>query len=449
MLAKRYSGFAYNALSAKAIEKAKHCIVDYLACTYAGYSYESSRIVRDFVFDHYARGECTVIGSGQKCSSVGACMSNATTGHATELDDVSKAATLHVGVVIIPAALSICESLQLSGRDFLTGTIVGYDATVKLGKAANPKSLLSRGFHPTSLCGVFGTALASARLLGLDYQRTASALGIAGSFTSGNLECYSDGSLTKRLQPGIAASSGVTSAMLADKGYSGPKSILEGPRGFFHAYSTDCRPEELSGSGPFEIENISLKSHACCGFIQAAVDGIIQICSDHIIEHRLIQEIVVELSETAYNVVGQPADIKWNPQSVADAQFSAPYSIAVACIEGKASLKEFSLSSILRADVRSLMEHIRVKHSPDLDNIIPAPARIGVILNDGTKYYKDIPCAKGDFNNPFSWQEVVHKFDDIVPESLLSSNKKREVLEMVQHIDEIKNIRDFTKLLCG
>lgn len=448
-LAERYSNLDYGEITPQAIQKAKECLMDYLSCTYASLSFNSSQIVREFAFENYSRGKCTVIGSKRKLVSAGACLINSTTGHGPELDDTSNDAVIHVGVIIIPVALAIAEHLDLGGKDVLRAMVIGYDTNIKVGKAANPATLLARGFHPTAICGMFGAAMTAARLMNLNIEQTVNALGVVGSFISGNLECYSDGTLTKRLNPGIASSSGVIAAGLALKGYTGPKSIFEGPRGFFHSYCENSKPEELDKLNGFEIENISFKPHACCRFNQAPIDAALAIRTENKVDYKNIKTVLIELPKTGYDIVGQPAEVKFNPKNVVDGQFSAPYSVAIACMEGKAFLDEYTEESIRRPDVHAFLKKITVKHAPDLEKYLPNPftARITVTMEDGNIYSKEVIYAKGDPQNPLSWEEILEKFNMLVSPSLVSRAKKKKMIETIQHLEELDDIKEFTKLL--
>lgn len=449
LLSEKYSNLRYEQLSRDALQKAKECIIDYLSCTYAGMSFESSQIVREFAFENYACGKCTVIGGKEKLVPAGACFVNSATGHAAELDDNSNEAGGHVGVIVIPVALAMGENFGSGGKDVLLAIIAGYDMHIKVGRSANPQALFARGFHPTALCGMFGATVTAKKIMGLKVEQIANALGIVGSFIAGNLECYSDGSLTKRLQPGIASSSGITAAILASKNYTGPKSILEGPRGFFHAYCDNSKPEELAKTNDFEIENISFKPHACCRFNQSPIDAVLEIRSSNKINYKRIQSILVELSKTGYNIVGQPAEIKFNPKNVVDAQFSVPYSVAIACIESKAFLEEYNEKSIKRPDVRELMKKISVRPASDLDRFFPEafPSRVTVTMDNGKTFTKEVRYAKGDPQNALSWEEILEKFKASVPSSTLTENKRQRIIETVQNLEKVKKMKGFTRLL--
>jgi 2-methylcitrate dehydratase PrpD len=452
-LAERYLAVAYETLTPRSIEMAKQCIIDYLGCTYAAVTYDSSRIARAYAVANYAKGPSTVIGTGEKLAPPGACFTNGTTGHAADLDDCTNEGGGHPGVIIIPTALAMGEHAGLSGKDFLKCIVIGYDTFIKIGKASNYQSLFDRGFHPTALLGMFGAAMTAARALGLNREKTANALGIVGSFVAGNLECYADGSYTKRLHAGSSSSAGAAAALLAKDGYTGPKSILEGPRGFFHAYCQGARPESMNtlSLDTFEIEEVSFKPHACCRFNQAGIDAVLQLFDQHGLDYRKIISIQIELAKTCYEIVGQPAEVKFHPKNAVGCQFSAPYSVAIAAIEKKAFLDEFTDESAGRQDVADLLKKITVRHNPELDHFFPEsfPTRITIMMDDGKSYTKEVRYPKGDPQNPLSETEVIQKFGRAVAASGLSDGRSKEIVESVFTMEKAASVRDFAALLSG
>jgi 2-methylcitrate dehydratase PrpD len=449
-LAERYAAITYESLTAPSIDMAKQCIIDYLGCTYATLSYDSSRIARTFALENYAKGPCTVIGTAEKLVPSGACFTNGTTGHAADLDDCTNEGGGHPGVIIIPVALAMGEYAGLSGKELIKCIVIGYDTFIKIGKASNYQSLFDRGFHPTALLGMFGAAMTAARVLNLNVEQTANALGIVGSFIAGNLECYADGSYTKRLHAGSASSAGVTAGLLAKSGYTGPKSILEGPRGFFHAYCEGATPSlVMKASDGFEIEGVSFKPHACCRFNQAGIDAVLELFDSNGLDYRRVNSIDVELARTPYEIVGQPEEVKFHPQNAVDGQFSAPYSAAIAAIEKRAFLNEYTDASVKRQDVAALMKKIRVRHNPELDKYFPEsfPTRIAITMEGGKRYAKEVRYPKGDPQNPLTKDEVVQKFQRAVSESDLSETAKERMIASIFDLEKTANVRDFGALL--
>jgi 2-methylcitrate dehydratase PrpD len=449
-LAQKYSRIGYEALLPRSIEMAKQCVLDYVGCTYAGFSFDSSRIAREYAMENFGKGGCTVIGSKEKLVASGACFTNGTTGHAADLDDCTNEGGGHPGVIIIPVALAMGEHAGLAGKDLLRCIVIGYDTFIRIGKASNYMSLFERGFHPTALLGMFGAAMTATRALDLDIQKTANALGIVGSFVAGNLECYSDGSYTKRLHAGSASSAGVTAALLASKGYTGPKSILEGPRGFFHAYCKNPKLEELAREGDgFEIDKVSFKPHACCRFNQAGIDAVLEIFFQNNLDYRMVTSIEVELAKTPYDIVGQPEEVKFHPKNAVDGQFSAAYSVAIAAIEKKAFLEEYTDESVRRQDVGGLLKKVRVRYTPALDEFFPEsfPTRVTIGVEDGRSFTKEVRYPKGDPENPLTQDQMVQKFGRAVASVNMDSSRKEQIIETVFNLEKTENVRDFSALL--
>ena len=191
------------------------------------------------------QGRASLIGVERATSAVWAALANGTAAHAIEMDDVTTESSLHPGVAVIPAALALAEELDSSPTALLEAVVAGYEVTMRVGNALNPASAYARGFHPTGVAGTFGAAMAACRLLGLDVERSTHALGIAGTLTSGSLEYLSDGAWTKRLNPGWAGHAGITAALLARAGFTGPASVFEGRLGVLHAFTDAPRPERL------------------------------------------------------------------------------------------------------------------------------------------------------------------------------------------------------------
>ena len=128
-----------------------------------------------------------------------------------------------------PVAFACGDLERVSGRQFITAAVGGFDLMIRLGRALDPRKHYARGFHPTGTCGTFAAASITSQLLGLDATRTAWALGIAGSQAAGSLEFLKDGTWTKRMHPGWAAHSGLIAGLLSRDGFVAPTTILEGP----------------------------------------------------------------------------------------------------------------------------------------------------------------------------------------------------------------------------
>jgi 2-methylcitrate dehydratase PrpD len=214
-------------------------------------------------------------------------------------------------------------------------------------------STLDRGWHRTAAMGVFGAAAASGKLLGLTVEPMVNALGIAFSQAAGNRQCIVDGALTKRLQAGQAASSGVFAASLAAEGFTGAQNIFLGRFGFFELYQPNGHDAAklLEGLGrEFRGDELSFKPYACGRPQHAVFDAAIaareQLGLESAANIAEIDEVSVRASPPtiADNFDGAPH--KRKPTQIVEAQFALPYLIAAALIHGRVGLPRSPTSAI-------------------------------------------------------------------------------------------------------
>ena len=211
--------------------------------------------------------------------------------------------------------------------------------------ALQPAEHYSHGFHPTATCGAFSSAAVASRLMGLTPKETMNAFGVAGSQAAGSLEFLSDGSWTKRFHPGWASHSGIVAAILARNGFTGPKTILEGKSGFIRSYSDRPNIERVvDGLGvDYQIVRTSIKPYACCRYNQAPIDCMINIIQQNDVNPVDIRSTRVGMLQVGFPIVAEPVAQKRRPSSVVDAQFSAPFAIAVAALRGQGGLQRSEL----------------------------------------------------------------------------------------------------------
>lgn len=420
-LAARYSALTYADLPAPVISRVRDAVLDILGCMVAGRSLPSTTVVADLTPETGGSGRSSTV-RGDRASAPWAGMVNATSAHGVELDDTDNSASLHPGNVVIPAALAVAQAVRADGARVSAAIVAGYDAMIRIGRAAGPRRQYERGFHPTATCGVFGAAVAAGSLLGLDPARLTGALGIAGSFAAGSLEYIDSGAWTKRLQVGGAVQAGVLAAMLAARGYQGPRTILEGRFGFLHGYAGSAAVPELTRGldQPFAIMGVSVKAFACCRYCQAPVDGLLQLIGREGIAPETVESIDVGLVSAGHPIVAEPREHKLNPRNSVDAQFSLPYSMAVALARGSAGLKDFDAASIADPEVRRLMPLTTVHQEDELDAMYPRswPARVRVELAGGSRAEILLTDCAGDPSRPLTWEQLRAKFLELTRDEL-------------------------------
>ena len=368
--------------------------LDTLAVMLAGTVAPSSPPVTRVILSACGKPEATVMAVGRVTSAWDAALANGTFAHALELDDDHRVAVLHPGAVVVPAALAAAEASRASGLAFLRALLVGYEVTCRLGEVFRG-SQFHHGVHPTALCGVFGAAAAAAVSMGLERDACVQALGIAGTQASGLTEWRADGSWIKRLHPGRAAQSGVLAARLAQEGFTGPATILEGEGGFFRAFSygetmdVDAMTRGLGAD--FRALGTAIKPYPCCRFEHGAVDLAIEAHNSGITADA-VEAVEVRIYATGVLTYHQ------QPRNAVDAQFNVPYAVAVALLRGRVGLADFTDAAIRDGDVLALCRRITVVEDPAHTVRYPAEylVTLEIRLHDGSVRRLVSDCPSGD-----------------------------------------------------
>ena len=229
------------------IEGVKLHILDTLGVALATYGMDFAHIILEVSKSLGGPPESTAIGSSERLSAPNAALVNGTMAHGLDYDDMHREAALHLSAFVVPTALAVSEAQGKSGKSAVVGVVTGYEVGARLGLAGSVKLLL-RGWHPTGVLGTFASAAVTGSILGLTAKQISTAMGIAGSQSSGLAQWIEEGSWTKRMHPGWAAHSGIIAGLLSQKGYDGPRGIYEGKKGLYNSYF---------GEGNFDLEMLT------------------------------------------------------------------------------------------------------------------------------------------------------------------------------------------------
>jgi 2-methylcitrate dehydratase PrpD len=452
---KEIAGFchqlSYPGFSHEVVDRAKYLALDFLGVATRGSREKSSEVVRNFVRDLSAGvSGGVIIGTNMRVPYHYTALANGAAAHSLELDDVSNESSSHIGVVIFPAALAAGELAGCDGRKFIEAVVAGYEVMIRLGKALNPASHYARGFHPTATCGAFGATAAAAKILGLSQREMINALGIAGSQAAGLMEFLTDGSWVKRLHPGWAAHNGIIAALLAQRGFTGPATILEGRYGFLHAYSDSPEPGKLTaGLGDsFEVMRVSIKPHACCRYKQGPIDGILKIMKENSLGAQDVAEVKLGILKTGFPIVVEPREVKYSPRTVVDAQFSMPFGAALAILYGRASLDEYTEANLKSPEVREMMNRVSCVSDAGLDRVYPKqwPASVEIVTKDRRRFSTRIDYPRGDPENPLSWEELIQKFEGLAA-PVFSKGSRAEIIARVRSLETEPRVAALSSLL--
>jgi 2-methylcitrate dehydratase PrpD len=285
---------------------------------------------------------------------------------------------------------------------------------------------------------VFGAAAAVGRLMGLSPRALADALGIAGSFSAGNMEFLSDGAMTKRVQAGKAASDGVLAAHLAAQGFTGPHTILDGPYGVWR-YTEWRQAERFTADlgTRYAIREVHFKKHACCLAMAAAVDGALDLVREHRLHVRDVASIRVGLCPAGHGMVGEPHDPNAPPPTVMAAQMSLRYSLAVGLMDGVVGAEQFAEARLSSPEILDLSRRIESYVHPALASAPPddVTAYLDVTTRDGRRLSRVQPTYRGHPSTPMSAGEMEEKFRACAGR-LLSPARAEALLRAIRRLPE-------------
>ncbi len=418
----------------EAIEAAKTLVLDLLGCTLGAMSTPEVAMAAAVVEELGGRAESSAIGFRFRTACHNAAYLNGISCHVIELDDTHRDSITHVGAPVIPAALAMAEREGASGLDFLLSVVAGYEACLRVANAVQP-SHWRRGYLSMGTCGTFGAAAAAAHLRRLDATRLSDALGLAGIQAAGlNSSIYGDGDMGKRLCPGHAASTGILSALLAERGFTGSRRIIEQRKGFCESFADEYDIGRVTaGLGTvWEITRTSLKPYSCCRYNHAAIDGLLDILQAEAVAAGDIAGVTVRTYDIA--VTNRPHRVQ--PPTLFDAKMSIPFSLAVAAHRRSVAEHDFTADLLADTTLQDFASRVRVEADEAMSAAFPRewPAEVQVALRDGRAFSRLVPFPKGEPEAPMSQAEIETKFRDLAHVAI-TAEAAEEVIALMGTLD--------------
>jgi 2-methylcitrate dehydratase PrpD len=380
-----------ESLSPASYEAAAKMLLDTCACAYAGRKAPGIAPLVDLERELSAAGKGSIYFTAHKLSLPAAAFCNSAMIHALDFDNNYPQADIHILSIVVPVAFACCEERGTSGRECLAAMILGVEAAARIAKPYMQAKRPHPYFLTTSLVGGWGGVAAGARLLGLTVQETVHAMGIYYAHTCGNRQALLERALTKRIQPAIAARAALYSVLLARRGVTGPEQIFEGAGGFYRCYTQDPPPpleRFTTDQPPAAIEELTVKVYPTCGIHHANISSALELKKKHGFACGDIERVQFFLREGGGTLVSMPFALGPTPQ--VDAQFCAPYAIALALNKGSVSIADFTTERIRqdRDTIDLALRTTEVDRFADLElQRYPSPKPGGnytkVVLRDG------------------------------------------------------------------
>lgn len=444
------AGFAESfdlaSIPPEAVQRAKLAILDAIGCGFGSFDTDFGRSGWAALSSSSEGSSTTVFGRKQRLSMNDAMYVNALLIHGLDFDDTHIEGGVHPSASAFPCTLAIAESRNLSTRDLLAAYILAIETTVCIGAVA-PQALQVRGFHPTGVLAVFGCAVAAARLLGLKAEDIVNAQGIALAFASGTVEFITDGTWTKRLHPGNAASNAYNAARFASHGFKGPRTCYEGPFGLYNQFLPHGRVWQVDDAlrtlgKSWAVQELSLKPYPSCHFTHACADAVFALVRQHGIHTDEVERVVARIPRS-----GRAIAEKRNPANSYEAKFSLSYCVAVALITGRQSLQEFEDVSLLgRPDIMAMSNKVICEIDEAVDSSRNLPGYVEIELKDGRRLSHDEQKHRGGPDRPLGRDDVIEKFMGSV-KGVLSEEQAARIVSAVDQLDRDSSARDFAAIL--
>ncbi|TCU14731.1 MmgE/PrpD family protein [Rhizobium sullae] len=403
ILADHLMTFPSAALPTEARQSALCCILDAVTAAVAGSEIGGAQVAREIARQEFGVGRAPIWFTGESLGTTAAAFCNAASASALDFDDGHRAARGHPGAAVIPVALSVACETDAPADDILAAVALGYEAAIRIAVGQNPDTIKSR---QSGRWTGYGAVAAAGRLYGTGPAALAQALSIAGVLapnqeangSSGYAKCTGND-----VKEGIPWSvvTGLLALQLAEQGFTGPLDLLD------HHSHFDPLVIAASFEQPMEISNVYFKPYSCCRYIHPALDAFASVCRRIGLTPQKVVSVDVHTFQWALRLANSVS-----PGTVTDIQYSLPYCIAIAAIDGIAALAPIGEAQLARPDLCDFARKVRLLVDHEIDGCFPAETLAYLSLHtiDGTTVTSDVTAPRGDKARPMDWDQLVEKF---------------------------------------
>jgi hypothetical protein len=450
-IAQHYAEFLvklnYQQIPNEVILSAKRHILDTIGVAIRGRTHENAVNSLKGLIEVNKHSEfIPVWGSKVKLSTEYAALANGVAAHCLDFDDTHTDSIVHGSTIITPVVLALGEELNSSGEELLTAFIGGWEVAARIGLASKG-TFHKRGFHTTSIAGIFGAVAAASKLLNLNEDQIVNALGLAGSQTSGINEYLSNSSSSKSMHAGWSAFSGILSTRFAKNGMTGPHSVFEGRDGIFKTYGIfdECDLPIATSSlfKTWETTRISIKPYPCCHFAHAFIDCISSLLEKGI-QVEAISAINCYVPEIEQALICEPFAEKLRPVTTYGAKFSLPFLLATKLLDKKINHNTFILKNLNRNDIKAISDLVSYESADPSTTMFPKtfPGHLLVTLKDGKVITERLDINIGHPDNPISQELLLDKFSDNCS-GLISEQAIKKIIDLVMLLPK-SSIKEIT-----
>ncbi len=447
-LAEFSAATTYENLPAPVVDTVKASFIDTIGCMLYGCTTEQGKILKRAAYTMRTQDGAGVVGESWKVNPPLACYLNGAMAGSMAFDDLHHKATTHCGCVGVPAALACLAAspYPVSGKEFIAALTAAAEVMIRVTLSIMPAVRL-RGYHPASVVGGFGGAVAAAKIMNLDATGITNAIGIGGGVASGLMSAQMT-SMIHGLQAPNSAMQGVYAAFWAREGLIGTDTLFEEHYGSFPSAVAGGYDEKplLEGLGEqYEAAGIGIKYYPTAGSVSSALGALTNIMQENGLNKDQIQSITIKVNKAVFLHCG----FDYTPGPAAGAQMSIQYCLAALLVCGKVGAEQFTDYWIHSPEIAKHMALVNVVHDPAMDDLGPSMgylARANVVSTTGQEYAAEVVAPKGSAQNKMTEAEVVAKYMDQAS-AMYSEDKAKELAETILTCETIKDMRMIGKLL--
>jgi 2-methylcitrate dehydratase PrpD len=446
---------SFNAIPAEALRIGTRCLLDGLGLFVAGSGEHTVQILADEAQENGGRPDALLLSRGKtKIPAPMAARVLGTAGHAHDWDDSQVSIDpahvygllTHPTIPPLSSALVMAQKLGgVDGKTFMLAFLTGFEVECKISEWMLPQHYL-RGLHSSATVGTFGAFATAAKLLNLTGEKLRSGFGIAASFAAG-IRC-NFGTMTKPLHVGRAAENGVTTALLAARGFTADPDALDGPWGFFAVQGGGVSAEKISqgfGKNWTIVEpGVSIKPYPCGVLTHPTIDLMLKLVSDNNVTPDDIDKVTVFAGTNILNPIRYPI-----AANHLQAKFSLPAALAMIALTHKAGKKEFSDEFVASAAMQAIQKRIVTALDPEIEKLgfDKMRSRIVIHLKNGKQVegWAD-ERYRGGPENPLSDGDLEAKVRSCC-EGVLTAVQQSELIETGRSILRLPNAGKLMDLL--
>jgi 2-methylcitrate dehydratase PrpD len=437
------------------VDQVKVLILDSIGCMFGGCQTDLGRAILDPIRNMAGNPESTLIGGGARVPTIQAAFVNGTTANALDYDDTLFGMG-HPGASVIPAALAVGEWRHANGRDVISAILAGYDVGDRIGLAIQPSYERLQKVWGVGTWQTFSAAVAAAKVLNLDLDRTLNAYGVAGATAPLPNTQKWGWSLDERpihwvKEPtGWPAWTGTTAAILASHGFVGNRYILDGDNGFWIMAGSDrCDFAAMTrglGSQYEVLDNIAIKPYSSCRWQHATLDCVRELKLQHKLELDDVQQVVI------HSFAWACTQELYGPANLVDAQFCIPYTVTMLLMGVHPGPAWYTQERLRDPEIERASRKVRIKVDPELDRAYfdtnQLSARVEIYTQDGRRLETFVDTLRGDPRKPLAYEEIEAKFRNQA-EYVLGPQQIDRAIDRILHLEELEDITDLTALLAG